>query len=296
MYVGWGQARAAHLSMLALCRVVHSSQSRASMSMKSFWTLKVSPCTVLPIPSNVSRRFFFARDRENPGDHNLRTCSVLPIGFTQKNKSVHRAADSPPENCVIPMPVHRAANSIHAKPMPALCLCTVRPKHHAESTTALGPCTVMPCHAKPQDPHAHTPVLHERAPVRRPANWEQIRQSRPRLSPFSARKSLKSFKFCPFRSEADCRSILPRSTGYRGYSKSRTCITVGSYSRASQRSIRPPWGQCVSLLSSDPYRRGGAGQGRRGGWGGENRRLACWARDTEREAGCGVVVGCRVRL
>jgi hypothetical protein len=39
---------------------------------------------------------------------------------------------------------------------------------------------------------------------------------------------------------------------YRGYSKFRTHTAPGSYSRAMPRRIRPSWGRCVSLLSSNP--------------------------------------------
>ena len=38
--------------------------------------------------------------------------------------------------------------------------------------------------------------------------------------------------------------------GYRGYSKSRTRTVLESYSRAMPRSIGPPQGRCVSLISS----------------------------------------------
>ena len=39
---------------------------------------------------------------------------------------------------------------------------------------------------------------------------------------------------------------------YRGYSKLRTRTAIGSYSRPMPRSIEPPLGRCVSLISSDP--------------------------------------------
>ena len=42
------------------------------------------------------------------------------------------------------------------------------------------------------------------------------------------------------------------STRYRGYSKLRARTAAGSYSRAGPRNIGPPYGRCVSLLSSSP--------------------------------------------
>ena len=45
---------------------------------------------------------------------------------------------------------------------------------------------------------------------------------------------------------------LLRRRLYRGYWKLRPRTAVGSYSRARPRSRGPPWGQCVSLLSSNP--------------------------------------------
>ena len=63
----------------------------------------------------------------------------------------------------------------------------------------------------------------------------------------------------PIRPEAGL-SVPRRAylTHYRGYSKVRTGTAVGSYSRASTRSIGPPQGRYVSLISSNPCARGEA--------------------------------------
>jgi hypothetical protein len=39
---------------------------------------------------------------------------------------------------------------------------------------------------------------------------------------------------------------------YRGYSKLRTHTALGSYGRARPRGKGPPYGRCVSLISSNP--------------------------------------------
>ena len=44
------------------------------------------------------------------------------------------------------------------------------------------------------------------------------------------------------------------SAEYRSYSKLKTRTALGSYRRARPRSIGPPWGRCVSLISSNPCR------------------------------------------
>ena len=48
---------------------------------------------------------------------------------------------------------------------------------------------------------------------------------------------------------SDCRSC---ACAYRGYSKLRTRTALGPYGRSMPRSIGPPQGRCVSLISSNP--------------------------------------------
>ena len=52
--------------------------------------------------------------------------------------------------------------------------------------------------------------------------------------------------FCGFQPQS------PPHIRYRGCSKLRTRTALGSYSRPMPRSIGPPWGRCVSLITSSP--------------------------------------------
>ena len=51
------------------------------------------------------------------------------------------------------------------------------------------------------------------------------------------------------RGRSACRG---RQKPHRGYSRLRTHTALGSYDRAIPRSIGPPWGRCVFLISSNP--------------------------------------------